>query len=182
VAIELGTNGHAPPRGRSWSGAPGRVSEEVRMTELLDRLVGFWDLHGELGASTLHQAVEARSVLGGRYVELRFRELDGSPYEAVYYVGWNEERDVYVLHLLDSTGVYVEPEETVAIGRREEHAITFSFGDAAEPFTNRFEWDADDDAWTFELTFARDGKPSTFATKRMTREERRRDDLGELRG
>ena len=59
---------------------------------LLDQLVGSWDLRGRMATTDLHQTVKGRWVLGDRYVELRFREVDGDPYEAVYYVGWNEER------------------------------------------------------------------------------------------
>jgi hypothetical protein len=133
---------------------------------MLDRLLGSWDLRGQMGATALHQHVVGRRVLDGRYVELRFRELDGDPYEAVYYVGLEETAGVYVLHLLDSTGVYTEPAATVATGRREGEAIAFRFGDE---LVNRFEWHAAEEAWTFELTRVEDGAARTFATKRMVR-------------
>jgi hypothetical protein len=136
--------------------------------ELLDRLIGTWDLRGRMGSSDLHQAVSARWVLAGRYVELRFVELDGTQYEAVYHLGRNDDEGVYVLHLLDSTGVYVNANETVATGRRVGDAIAFVFGDDAS-FTNVFEWHADEEAWTFELSSFRDGAVEIFATKRMMR-------------
>jgi hypothetical protein len=141
--------------------------------EFLDQLVGSWDLRGQMGSTALHPAVEGRWVLDGLFVELRFSELDSRPYEAVYYVGHNEERGLYVLHLLDSTGVYVAPKDTVGIGRLEGAAISFLFGDEAEPFTNRLEWHPGEEEWTFDLTYVHDGEERGFARKRMRRAGRR---------
>ena len=133
----------------------------------LDGLVGSWDLQGQMGETRLHQAVTARWVLGDRYVQLGFRELDGSPYEALYHLGRDEATGLYVLHLLDSTGVYPEPSHVVGRGSREGDSIPFVFADAEEPFTNRLGWDAAAQAWEWELTYVEKGEVRTFATKRM---------------
>jgi hypothetical protein len=78
----------------------------MRTDEFLDRLTGRWELRGLMGDTVLHQVVEARWALGDRFVEMRFRELDGKPYEAVYFVGLDDSSATYVLVLIDSTGVY----------------------------------------------------------------------------
>jgi hypothetical protein len=56
---------------------------------LLDKLVGQWDLTGQMGDTPLRQAVAARWTLGGLFVEMTSRsilaaEAEGEqPYEAV---------------------------------------------------------------------------------------------------
>jgi hypothetical protein len=87
------------------------------------------------------------------------------PYEAVYYIGYNQKNDLYVMHLLDTFGVaypYI-----AGIGKREDDSIPFVFDDGKTPFTNRFIWDAKKNEWRFELTFLKDGQVHNFATKRM---------------
>lgn len=66
-----------------------------------------------MGDAVLHQAVESRWALGDHFVEMRFRELDGRPYEAAYLVGLNDRSATYVLILADSTGVSSNPSAVV---------------------------------------------------------------------
>jgi hypothetical protein len=142
----------------------------MRKDEFLDRLTGRWELPGLMGDTVLHQAVEARWALGDRFVEMRFRELDGKPYEAVYFVGLDESSATYVLVLTDSTGVYPNPSAIVGIGQKEGDAVTFRFGDPTAAFMNRFEWDQADGSWSHVLTSMQpDGRATTFATKHLTR-------------
>ncbi|MGB2952079.1 MAG: hypothetical protein WBB74_01660 [Gaiellaceae bacterium] len=135
----------------------------------LNNLIGSWDMRGTMGETPLHQAVGARWVLRDRYVQMRFRELEGAPYEALYHVGRNDGTDLYVLHLLDSTGVYPEPNHVVGRGRREGNSISFAFGDVNEAFTNRLTWDAAAQTWEWKLTYVDEGEMHTFAKKRMVR-------------
>jgi hypothetical protein len=142
----------------------------MRTDEFLDRLTGRWELRGLMGDTVLHQVVEARWALGDRFVEMRFRELDGKPYEAVYFVGLDDSSATYVLVLIDSTGVYPNPSAIVGIGQKEGDAVTFRFGDPTPAFMNRFEWDQADGSWSHVLTSIKpDGRAMTFATKHLTR-------------
>lgn len=141
-------------------------------TGFLDKLVGHWQLEGQMGDVPLRQSVEGKWTLGGLFVELYFKSTlpapDGQkPYEAVYYVGYNAENAVYVLHLLDTFGVAQSC--TVGLGQKEGDSIPFVFDYGGGPFTNRFTWDATKSEWSFELTDWREGRARSFATKRMVR-------------
>jgi hypothetical protein len=142
----------------------------MRRDEFLGRLTGRWELRGQMGVAMLHQAVESRWALGDHFVEMRFRELDGRPYEAAYMVGLDDRSATYILILADSTGVYPNPSAVVGIGRKNGEAVTFSFGDPTPFFTNRFEWHEADGSWSHFLTsIDKDGRATTFATKHLTR-------------
>jgi hypothetical protein len=142
----------------------------MRKDEFLERLTGRWELRGRMGDTVLHQAVESRWALGDRFVEMRFRELDGGPYEAAYMVGLDDRSATYILILADSTGVYPNPSAVVGIGKKDGDAVTFRFGDPTPSFLNRFEWHEADGSWSHFLTSIKpDGQAMTFATKRLTR-------------
>ncbi len=141
--------------------------------EFLDRLIGQWELTGQMGSTPLHQAVVAHWVLAGRFVELRFTSMlpapvGQPPYDALYFVGYDEREDLYVLHLLDTFGP--EYSRWIGLGKREGEAIAFVFQYADGPFTNRFQWDPATQTWIFDLTYEQGGQVHTFATKRMRRE------------
>lgn len=140
--------------------------------DFLDKLVGAWALTGRMGEIALCQSVEAQWRLGGLFVEMYFKSTlpaqDGRlPYEAVYYIGYNEENDVYVMHLLDTFGVGLAC--TVGVGKRAGDRIPFVFEYEGGPFTNTFIWEEAAGSWSFEQTYLKDGEPHTFASKRMVR-------------
>jgi hypothetical protein len=122
-----------------------------------------------MGAQPLHHSVEAKWVLRGRYLQMHTTALDDSAYEALYHLGRNDEDDLYAFHLIDTTGVYVRPRDVVGLGRRDGDSILFSFGGDDEPFLNRLTRHEEDDAWSWDLSYLRDGKTVAFATKRMVR-------------
>ncbi len=142
-----------------------------RASRLLERMVGSWELRGDMGSIPLHQRVEAEWALGGRYVEMRCTQIgappDATPYEAVYHIGYQPSSGRMVMHLLDSTGVAAE--RSVGTGVPEAEGVTFTFAYAGGPFTNRFAYDAARDSWSHQLTATRAGRPAPFATKRLTR-------------
>ena len=161
--MALGVSGRS--RARRYSGA-----QKMRGDEFLGRLTGQWELRGVMGNTALHQSVDSRWALGDRFVEMRFRELDGTPYEAAYMVGLDDRRATYVLILIDSTGVSSNPSAVVGIGQKNGDAVTFSFGDPTPSFMNRFEWHEADGSWSHVLTSIKpDGRATTFATKHLTR-------------
>jgi hypothetical protein len=125
-----------------------------------------------MGDVPLRQTVEASWTLGGLFVEMYFKSIlpapDGQrPYEAVYYIGYNEQENVYVLHLLDTFGVGTGC--VVGLGQRTGSSIPFVFNYAEGPFTNTLSWEPVNRAWTFEQTYLENDQVKTFATKRMSR-------------
>jgi Protein of unknown function (DUF1579) len=140
--------------------------------ELLDKLVGTWELTGQMGETAVQQAVEARWTLGGHFAEVRCRSVlnkpaGHEPYEAVYYIGFDAEDERYVMHLLDTFGARYS--RFLGIGERRGNRISFVFEYPDGPFANAFTWHPDTAEWTFALTFLEDGIKRTFATKRMRR-------------
>ena len=141
--------------------------------DLLNKLVGRWDLTGQMGQTPLQQRVECHWVLGGLFVQLHFISVlpppkGNTPYEALYHIGYNEHQGIYVLHLLDTFGVGTSC--IVGIGKREGDSIPFVFEYEDGPFTNRLSWDAGTETWTFEQTHLQGGAVHVFATKRMMRQ------------
>lgn len=142
------------------------------VSDFLDKLVGQWDLSGQMGDIPLRQSVDGKWTLGDLFIELYFKstlppQAGRKLYEAVYHIGYNEENDRYVMHLLDTFGVALTC--SVGIGKRKGNSIPFVFDYAEGPFTNRFSWDESSDAWTFKQAYLQDGQSHTFATKHMTR-------------
>ena len=151
-------------------------SDSVRIETahaLLEKLVGEWELTGEMGDVPLHQEVSAQWVLGHLFIEMRFRSTlpapDGTLYEAIYHIGYNAPADSFVLHLLDTSGVATTC--TVGVGRREGSGVPFVFNYASGPFTNRFIYDADTDGWIMQLSSVENGRVVQFALKRMVRKK-----------
>ncbi|MBE9473356.1 MAG: DUF1579 family protein [Chloroflexi bacterium] len=124
--------------------------------ELLNNLIGRWDLSGQMGETPLQHSVVGRWTLGGTYMELYFQsnlpsQDDQPPYEAVYYIGYNQENDLFVMHLLDTTAVGLSC--TVGLGQQQDNEIPFQFTYETGPFTNRFIWEESAGTWKFEQTF-----------------------------
>ena len=141
-------------------------------TGFLDKLVGQWELMGQMGATPLRQSVESKWTLGGLFVEMYFKSTlpapEGQlPYEAVYYIGYNTDEDLYVMHWLDTFGVGLT--SIPGHGKREGNTISFVFEYRAGPFINKFIRDEADDAWLFEQFYFENDDWHTFAKKRMTR-------------
>ncbi len=140
--------------------------------ELVRRLVGAWELTGMAGGTALSQKVDGRVVLESNFVELHFQSTepgeDGDPpYQATYYIGFDEADGVYILHLLDTFGAKYS--RCLGTGKRAGNTIEFQFDYGGKPFRNVFKWHPDDGSWTFDLTYEEDGETKEFADKRMVR-------------
>jgi hypothetical protein len=138
--------------------------------EFLNNLVGRWVLSGQMVESLIQQEAEGRWILGGSYLELYFRSTvpapqGQKPYEAVYFMGYNPESDLYVLHLLDSFGVGLSC--VTGMGKREGDSIPFVFHYADGPFTNRLTWEDALHEWWFEQTWESRGLQHQFDRKRL---------------
>lgn len=139
--------------------------------EFLDRLVGYWELTGQMGTTPLQQAVTAQWALDRRFVELRFTSTvpaseSQPPYQAIYFIGYDEQDDTYVMHLLDTFGAGYS--RVIGLGKQDGDTILFVFQHRDGPFMNRFIWESTTQSWAFELTYEQEGQVHTFATKRMT--------------
>lgn len=140
--------------------------------EFLDRLVGEWMLTGKMGDVALRQRVHARWVLGDQFLSMHCKSETApdnptAKYEAIYHFGHNQAEDLYVMHLLDTTGV---PTACVlGLAERKGDRLPFVFDYGAEEFTNELRWHPDIETWTFHQTYLADGVWKTFANKEMKR-------------
>jgi hypothetical protein len=140
--------------------------------EFLSRLEGCWRLEGRMGEAQLHQNVEARWVLGRRFIEMRFSQSDDpgpdrDRYEALYLLGYDAQAHRYVLNLFDIFGVTTP---VPGLGLRDGNQVRFYFPYDDGDFYNTFRWDEDTQAWTMLLErHSGNGALTVFAAKHMTR-------------
>ena len=142
--------------------------------DFLDLLIGQWDLTGQMGNTPLHQTVSAKWILNHHFVELHITSTISTPesqppYQATYFIGYDEKNNNYVMHLLDTSGASYS--RVIGLGKQDGNTIPFVFQYKEGPFVNRFIWEADTQSWTFKLSHEQDGQIHVFATKRMTRKQ-----------
>jgi len=143
-------------------------------SDFLNLLIGQWELTGQMSTTPLQQAVTAQWVLENSFIELHFTStLPASesqpPYQAIYFIGYDEREDTFVMHLLDTFGAGYS--RVIGLGKRDGNSIPFVFQYPEGPFVNRLIWESGTQSWTFELTYERDGQVRTFATKHMKRRQ-----------
>ncbi len=155
------------------SHAAGR--EAPKPEDFLDRLVGSWDLTGTMGSTALHQSVDARWVIQGRFLQMHFVEESPAPgkppYEAIYMLGYDGQAGKYVLHLFDTFGATYS--RTVGVGTRQGDSVDFLFEYPSGRFSNTFTWDRATGQWKMLLQQKEgDGEWKVFATKALSRRKR----------
>lgn len=141
------------------------------MDSFLDYLVGKWNLHGKMGDKTLLQKAVGQWVLNGLFLELRFKAVQigkegNPPYEAIYFIGYDDKAENYVLNLFDTFGVTSTP--ILGLGKREGNTIRFVFSHHTGLFVNAFTWHPKQHSWTMLLASEEKGKTQVFAKKEMT--------------
>lgn len=120
---------------------------------LLDHLVGNWDLTGKMMGGELAQQCSAEWVLNHKFLRLECRETKNPPllkvrYESTMYVGCSSTNHRYVVNLVDIFGA----SESLGLGRRTDNSIDFAweYPDGGA-FENKFTWSPDSDTWVSEL-------------------------------
>src|SRR5262249_22509724 len=135
----------------------------------LSHLVGKWELTRTIRNTTVHNTVDVRWVLDGKFVQMHMRDTAKPPkYEALVLMGFDAEKQQYVAHWCDTFGP-----GCWAIGRGEQHgdAIEFRFEYPDGPFFNTFTYDRAADVWTCKLENAKpDGTRKLFAEDRLIRQ------------
>src|ERR1041385_9041823 len=77
--------------------------------DLADQLIGTWKLEGTVMGRAAHHTLMAQWVLGHQFLELHEQTAEGAPanesrYDAMWYLGYDDVSDRYVLHLMDVFG------------------------------------------------------------------------------
>ena len=140
--------------------------------DLANRLTGTWKLEGKVQGHDAHHEVTAEWVLNHQF--LRIHEKTGAvapasekPYEALWFLGYDDTSDRYVLHLLDIFGARFS--ETLGYGARAGNELRFIFEYLDGPFHTTFRWSAETGDWQWLLEQKdKTGKWTQFADLRLT--------------
>lgn len=141
------------------------------MDSFLNKLVGKWNLRGNMGDKALLQKAVGRWVLNDLFLELHFKAVQigkegNPPYEAIYLIGYDNKTGDYVLNLFDTFGVTSRP--IPGLGKLEGNTIFFVFRYDNGPFINVFTWRPKRRSWNMLLMSEEEGKKKVFAKKEMT--------------
>jgi hypothetical protein len=133
--------------------------------DLLDHLVGKWNVRGTTHNTPTAQTLEVDWVLNHQFLRIYQKtsesEFGGSvPYEAMLMVGYDATSKNYILHLMNMRGGQFA--RGVAFGRRTGNEISFAYYDIVPPAANnaaptvadaasrpgvRFTWEPDAKTW-----------------------------------
>jgi hypothetical protein len=130
---------------------------------LLDKLVGKWNLEGEVANERVRNDVSAQWVLKHQFLELTLTDVANPPaYVAKVFIGFDCVSERYVVHWIDSFGGRFS--ETLGYGQKKDQAIEFRFEYPQGPFLNQFSYDKEKNIWQFLATTKNDkGEWITFA-------------------
>ncbi len=121
-----------------------------------------------------HHTVTAQWVLGHQFLEIREQTAADAPatesrYDALWFLGYDDISDRYVLHLMDVFGGRFS--ETLGYGTRDGDDLKFVFEYPDGPFHNRWRWMPQSRTWQWHLEQKdKSGKWTTFADFTLQRQ------------
>jgi hypothetical protein len=146
--------------------------KQIFHDELLDQMIGSWNLTGKIMGQIANHSVEAGWILNHQF--LRIHEVDagsapeGVKYEAMVFVGYDNASERYVVHWLDVYGGRFS--ETLGYGRRSGDGIEFVFEYPDGPFHTTFSWNPETKTWQWKMrTKDKVGKWIEFSDMSLTR-------------
>jgi hypothetical protein len=141
--------------------------------DLVDHMIGAWKLQGRVMGRDAHHDVDVEWVLNHQFVHLHEKTTADAPatekrYEAIWFLGFDQVSERYVLHLLDVFGARFS--ETLGYGTRDGNAIRFIFEYPDGPFRTTYQWSPEKDSWQWLMTQKdKNGKWTTFGDFTLTR-------------
>ena len=144
--------------------------------ELLDHMAGNWVMRGTIGGTQVTHDLVAEWVLGHQY--LRFHEVarevdsEGAPaYEAIVFIGWNQNLSRYTCLWLDVTGSGARFPDATGYAEPAGDKLAFVFDTGDESVINTtFTYDREADEWHWLIEIDQSAKRSTFARVSLTRQ------------
>src|SRR5271157_1820205 len=127
---------------------------------LLDGLVGRWNVTGNIAGQSIRHFCESDWVLNHQFLRVHFMDVESRrnqgqqdnkehqhpPYEAMVFIGYDNMSERYVVHWLDIFGGRF----SVALGfgeRENNESIKFTFEYPSGPLHNTFRRNVGNDAW-----------------------------------
>jgi hypothetical protein len=139
----------------------------------VDHLAGAWRVEGTLVGQNAHHTVRAEWVLNHQFLCMEEKTSADAPkaesgYDALWFLGYDDVSERYVLHLVDIFGGRYS--ETLGYGTRTGNEIRFLFEYPDGPFHNTMRWDPAKDDWEWVLEQKdKNGKWAPFADLHFTR-------------
>ena len=140
--------------------------------QLLDHLPGNWVLQGTIAGKDTTHDVTAEWVLGHQYVRIhevsREKNSQGLPaYEAMVFVGWDQNPAEYVCMWLDTYGGMYDT--TIGHAKRDGNEIHFLFKSKDSVFHTRFIYHPEAGNWEWRMDSEEKGGMKPFARVKLTR-------------
>lgn len=151
------------------SGAQAQVAWQE---DLVGHLAGSWRISGEVRGNAAHHDVQADWVLNRQFLRITEKTSADAPaserhYDSIWYLGYDDTSDRYVLHLIDTYGARFS--ETLGYGVRAGNEIRFVFEYPDGPFHNTYRWNPKDGTWEWLMEQKDKGKWSSFANLKLTK-------------
>jgi hypothetical protein len=144
LTLAFGTVYEAVAQTQEPLDGPNRVFRD----DLVENLVGKWQLTRTMRGKQVQNTVEAEWVLNHQFVRLHMKDTAvPSQYEAMIFIGYDNASERYVAHWIDIFGGRFS--ETLGYGRRQGDSIAFVFEYPDGPFHNTFTWNPKTKTWTF---------------------------------
>ena len=140
--------------------------------DLVEHLAGTWKMEGTVMGRLAHHQVQADWVLNHQLLRMHEKTdanapRDEHPYEADWYLGYDDVSERYVLHLMDVFGGRFS--ETLGYGTREGNEIRFDFEYPDGPFHTIIRWNPAHDSWEWLMEQKnKAGKWAAFADLNLT--------------
>lgn len=124
-----------------------QCKQEYFSDSLLDKLTGNWIAVGTVMDEPVVYQFSVQWILNHQFLELTFSDSMPIPeYTARVLIGYNCEKERYVVHWLDNFGGAFS--ETLGYGSREDQSIVFSFDYPNGELQNTFSFDSKSGQWT----------------------------------
>ena len=129
---------------------PLKGPDAVFHDDLLDHLVGKWNITGMVHGEPSTQHLDAEWVLNHQFLRVRQKSVEhvghtNVRYEGVYFIGYDNAGKRYVTHLLNVFGGH--DSEVLGYGQRSGNEIKFVFADTEGSISTRFIWQPDSKTW-----------------------------------
>jgi len=117
---------------------------------LLDNLSGNWNMNGVVREDSVEYKTEGKWTLNHQFFILHMRDINNPPgYEAMVYIGFNNDKKNYVVHWLDQFGGSYS--ETLGHGNSKGDSIKILFNYPDGDFKDSFTYSATKNQWHFLL-------------------------------
>jgi hypothetical protein len=132
-------------------------------SDLLDQLVGGWDLTGTTRGQPVHERAEVEWILEHQFLRIHRKQIDG-PAESVVDVGYDAVVQRFVAFRLDTYGAH--PAETPGYGQKKgDTKLEFVFDYPSSQYRETWTWDPKEKTWQFVLeTQPKSPKSDTWTT------------------